>query len=120
MARTATMRILGLVAWGCFGAAGGFLALELMGWVLDPLVVVILWHLFRRSSARDQFPAMYAIGYLVGTAHYLIPDFAAAWPSAADRIYFGVLLLAGVALLVAGTWHLTAARMHRPRRPVHA
>ncbi|MHB8330987.1 MAG: hypothetical protein ACYDEA_02175 [Candidatus Dormibacteria bacterium] len=120
MAIAATKRILGLVVWGSFGAAGGFLALEMVGWVLDPLVVVILWHLCRRSSARDQFVAVYAIGYLAATVHYLVPDFAAAWPSAADRIYFGVLLLAGVVLLIASAWHLTVTRMHQPGSSVHA
>ncbi|MGA9775216.1 MAG: hypothetical protein WBU92_04775 [Candidatus Dormiibacterota bacterium] len=113
MARAAAMRVLGLVVWGSFGAAGGFLALEMVGWVLDPLVVVVLWRLCRGSSARDQFLAAYALGYLAVTVHYLVPHFAAAWPSTADRVYFGVLLLAGVLLLIASTWHLTVARMHR-------
>lgn len=120
VARKATLRILGFVVWGCFGAAGGFMALEVVGWVLDPLVVILLWRICQRSSERDQFPAVYAIGYLAVTAHYLVPYLYAAWPSLADRIYFGVLLLAGAILLIASTWHLTASRLHRPRPPVHA
>ncbi|HUY09666.1 MAG TPA: hypothetical protein VMW80_09505 [Candidatus Dormibacteraeota bacterium] len=121
MARHATLRILGVVVWGCFGAAGGFMALEVVGWwVLDPVVVILLWRICQRSSNRDQFLAVYAIGYLAVTAHYLVPHLYAAAPSLADRIYFSVLLLAGAILLVASTWHLTASRLHRPRPPVHA
>ena len=120
MARTATLRCLGFVVWGCFGAVGGFLAVETVGWVLDPVVVILLWRICQRSSNRDQFLAVYAIGYLAVTAHYLVPLLYAAWPSLADRIYFGVLLLAGAILFIASTWHLTASRLHRPGPPVHA
>ncbi len=117
MAREATLRILGLVVWGCFGAVGGFLAVETVGWVLDPLAVLVLWRVCSRSSARDQFLAAYGIGYLAVAAHYLVPHLYAVWPSLADRIYFGVLLLAGVVLLVASTWHVIGARLYRPRPP---
>jgi hypothetical protein len=115
-----TLRILGVVVWGCFGAVGGFLAVEMVGWVLDPLAVILLWRICHKSSARVEFLAVYAIGYLAVTAHYLVPHLYAAWPSLADRIYFGVLLLAGAIVLIASTWHLTASRLHRPRPPVHA
>lgn len=117
MARKVTLRIVGGVVWGCFGAVGGFLAVETVGWVLDPLTVLWLWLVCRRSKARDQFLAAYAIGYLAITAHYLVPHLYAAWPSLAYRIYFGVLLLAGVVLLVASAWHVTGARVHRLRPP---
>ena len=76
------------------------MVLELVGWVLDPIVVAILWHLYRRSEHRWWFLATYAFGYLAVTAHYLLPDFATRWPSAADRGYFVFLLLVGAALLV--------------------
>jgi hypothetical protein len=115
LARQATLRILGVVVWGCFGAGGGFLAVEAVGWVLDPLVVLLLWRVCSRSRARDQFLAAYAIGYLAVTAHYLVPHLYAAWPSLAYRVYFGVLLLAGVVLLVASAWHVTGSRVRRPR-----
>ncbi|MGB6772526.1 MAG: hypothetical protein WBF51_11080, partial [Candidatus Dormiibacterota bacterium] len=72
MARQATFRILGVVVWGCFGAVGGFLAVETVGWVFDPLAVLLLWRVCSRSRARDQFLAVYAIGYLAVTAHYLV------------------------------------------------
>ena len=117
MARTATLRCLGFVVWGYFGAVGGFLAVETVGWVLDPLAVLLLWRVCGRSRARDQFLAMYAIGYLAVTAHYLVPHLYAAWPSLAYRIYFGVLLLAGVVVLIASTWHVSTARLYRPTPP---
>ncbi|HUY23720.1 MAG TPA: hypothetical protein VMV09_00245 [Candidatus Saccharimonadales bacterium] len=120
MARKATFRILGFVVWGCFGAAGGFMAVELVGWVLDPVVVILLWRIYRGWSNRDQFLAVYAIGYLAVTAHYLVPHLYAAWPSLADRIYFGVLLLVGVVLLIASTWHAAAARHRRRGAPTLA
>ena len=118
MARNMTLGMLGVVVWGCCGAVGGFLAVEAVGWVLDPLAVFLLWRAFSRSGARHQFLAMYAIGYLAVTAHYLIPHLYAAWPSLADRMYFGVLLLAGLVLLIASTWHVTAAHLHRSRPPI--
>jgi hypothetical protein len=120
VARTAALRCIGFAVWGCFGAVGGFLAVETVGWVLDPLAVLLLWRICSRSRARDQFLAMYAIGYLAVTAHYLVPDFYAAWPSLAYRIYFGVLLLAGVVLLATSTWHATSHHPHRPAPPSQA
>lgn len=117
MARKGTLRILGVVVWGSFGAVGGFLAVEMVGWVLDPLTVLCLCLVCSRSRARDQFLAAYAIGYLLVASHYLVPHLYAAWPSLADRIYFGVLLLAGVVLLVASVWHATGTRVHRRRFP---
>ncbi len=110
-------RALVFVLWGGAGAIGGFLAIELVGWVLDPAALIVLWHFHRKTSARDQFLVAYALGYLAITAHYLIPHLYAAWPSPATRIYFGVLLLAGVVLLVASASHLTAVRLRRPSAP---
>lgn len=117
MARRATLRILGLVVWGCFGAGGGLLAVEAVGWILDPLVVLLLWRVCRSSKARDQLLVAYAIGYLAVAAYYLVPHLYAAWPSLAYRVYFGILLLAGVALLGASTGHVIAARVRGPRSP---
>lgn len=113
----ALRRALGSVLWGCAGAIGGFLAIELVGWILDPAALMVLWHLHRKTSARDQFLAAYAIGYLAVTVHYLVPHLDAAWPSLADRISFGVLLLAGAVLLVVSASHLIAVRLRRPRAP---
>jgi len=89
MARRVTLRIFGVVVWGCFGAVGGSLAVETVGWVLDPVAVLLLWRICSRSRARDQFLATCAIGYLSVTAHYLVPHLSA--------------------------WHVTAALVRRPR-----
>lgn len=127
MARAEARRCLGYLGWGCFGwgcfgAVGGFLGVETVGWVLDPLAVLGLWRVCRRSKARDQFLALYAIGYLAVTAHYLVPHLYAEWPSLADRTYFGVLLLAGVVLLIVSMWHVTAAHLYSPshRNPINS
>ncbi len=104
--------VLGGVVWGSFGAAGGFLAVETVGWVLDPLAVLALWRLYRGSRARDQLLTAYAIGYLAVASHYLVPHLYAAWPSVAYRVYFAVLLLAGAVLLVGAMGHAGWARIH--------
>lgn len=114
--------MLGAIVWGSFGAAGGFLAVETVGWVLDPLAVLVLWRVCRGSPGRDQLLAAYAIGYLAVAGHYLIPALYAAWPSPAYRVYFGFLLLAGAVLLVGSVGHASWARIHRvvaPAQPGH-
>ncbi len=108
----------GTLLWGVLGAGSGFLILELVGWVVDPLVVAILWRLYRNSPQRWMLLAVYSIGYLAVTAHYLVPDFGAPWPSAADRGYFGFLLAAGAGLLVASL--VLARRDTRSRRSVQS
>ncbi len=118
MARQAANRVLGAVVWGSFGAAGGILAVETIGWVLDPLALLVLWRLSAGSRARDQFLAAYAIGYLAVAGHYLVPHLYAAWPSLAYRVYFAVLLLAGAVLLVGSVGHASRARIHPVRSPV--
>ena len=108
---------LGAVVWGSVGAAGGFLAVETVGWVLDPLAVLVLWRLYQGFRARDQLLAAYAIGYLAVASHYLVPHLYAAWPSLAYRVYFSVLLLAGAALLVGAVGHASWARIRRVKSP---
>lgn len=115
--RLAVRWVLGAVVWGSVGAAGGFLAVETVGWVLDPLVVLGLWRLYRGSRARDQLLAAYAIGYLAVGSHYLVPHRYAAWPSVAYRVYFAVLLLAGAALLVGGVGHASWDRIRPVKSP---
>ena len=115
--RRAGLRILGAAIWGSFGAAGGFLAVETVGWLLDPLAVLALWRLYSGSSARDQLLAAYAVGYLAVAGHYLVPHLYAAWPSPAYRAYFAILLLAGAALLVGAAVHAGWARIHPVSSP---
>ncbi|HVD03922.1 MAG TPA: hypothetical protein VNF75_07300 [Candidatus Dormibacteraeota bacterium] len=104
------------LVWGVFGAGSGFLVLEMVGWVIDPVVVAVLWRLYRRSGRRWELLAVYAVGYLAVTAHYLLPDFGTTWPSAADRAYFLFLLLAGAGLLVTCLIKVLLAQRvkHRP------
>ncbi len=115
-AQSAGVRMLGAVVWGSFGAAGGFLAVETVGWVLDPLAVMALWRLSKGSGARDQLLAAYAFGYLAVAGHYLVPHLYAAWPSPAYRVYFAFLLLVGAALLLGAAGHAGWTRLH-PVRP---
>lgn len=86
------------------------MVLEMIGWILDPLVVAILWHVFRRSRFRWHLLGIFAIGYLGATTHYLIPDFSTTWPSLGYRIYFGVELAAGVVLLALCLFNVLVTR----------
>ena len=115
--RPAVRWMLGAVVWGSFGAAGGFLAVETVGWVLDPLAVLFLRRLYQGFRTRDQLLAAYAIGYLAVASHYLVPHLEAAWPSPAYRVYSAVLLLAGAVLLVGATGHAGWARIHFAKSP---
>jgi hypothetical protein len=111
-ARRAGRRVLGATVWASFGAAGGLLAVETVGWVLDPLMVLALWRLSSGSRARDQLMAAYAVGYLVVASHVLVPHLYAAWPSLADRVYCAFLLLVGATLLLGSAGHAGWARIH--------
>jgi hypothetical protein len=107
--------MLGAIVWASFGAAGGLLAVETVGWVLDPLAVMALWRLSGVSRHRDQLLAAYAVGYLAVAGHYLVPHLYAAWPSLAYRAYFAFLLLVGAALLLGAAGHARWARTHAVR-----